>query len=1053
MGGLILAPSGAIAQIVGDGSLPAPSVVTPAGLTQQITGGTQAGGNLFHSFAQFSVGAGETAWFDQAGGIDRIFARVTGPWRSDIQGTLRANGSTDLYLLNPNGITFGPNAALNLGGSFIASTAQSLSFGDGSLWHTQPGLSSPLLSISVPVGLQLGSSSGTLRVEGPGNDLLDGAISGGIFRANRPDGLRVSDGKTLGLVGNGLELAGGNVSAFAGQLQLWSASQGEVKLTGSGNSISFAEGTVPLAWSDITLSQAASADVSGAQAGQLTAQGKTIRLLDGSALLADTQGAGNGGLLSVQASEAFLIDGFEPTSSFNRPFASGILAVSRPGSSGQGARVQVETPLLRLTNAGRVTTGTASAAQSGDLTIQATRVQVQGPSTAGTTLFGGIWNSVFNQAGATGKGGNFIVNADSIELINGGFLSNETYGFGPGGLLTVNTNSLLSSGLSPDKIPSGFYGSTGSTGKLATAGTIAINAQSILMNDGANLNNLAYGSGNGGAINIKADSLELVGTSSIGPTSISAIVLAGASGNAGSINLDVNTLRLSEGAQISTSTFGQGNGGLLNVQAQQIELSGESSSGSLATSLLAQVEPGATGRGGDIFVVTDQLNINNGSNISTGTFSSGNTGSLSIQAKDIEISGIRQSGRGSSGIFVNVLRGASGNAKTLTLETERLTLKDGGQIASGTAGTGSAGNVVVNASDWIHVTGQSNFVQQSDGSLLNRQSAILASALVDTGSGGGIVITTPRLLIDQGATVSASNFPSISSTDPSLIGKGAAGSIEVVSDVISLDTGGTLSTASAGGDRGNITLNTGVLVMRRGSGITTNAQGTATGGNILINAKYVIAPAQENSDITANAQSNFGGKVTVNALGVFGTQFREFLTPESDITASSALGAQFSGSVLLNTPETPTPSSVTELPSGLVDSSTQIAAGCSTQATGSFVVTGRGGLPEDASGVLRSFALWEDVRNSTSTAEAIPAPVQPTKVQPATSQPTTSQPATIQPAPDQPSSLPKSARIQEASSIQFEPDGRIRLVARSQPSAVLLQSPHCLAKPSGRGAR
>ncbi len=84
--------------------------------------------------------------------------------------------------------------------------------------------------------------------------------------------------------------------------------------------------------------------------------------------------------------------------------------------------------------------------------------------------------------------------------------------------------------------------------------------------------------------------------------------------------------------------------------------------------------------------------------------------------------------------------------------------------------------------------------------------------------------------------------------------------------------------------------------MRRGSSISTNAQGMATGGNISINTGVLFA--HKNSDITANAEDRFGGRVIVNANGIFGTAFRLQLTPNSDITTSSELGAD--GKVLGN---------------------------------------------------------------------------------------------------------------------------------------------------------
>jgi len=133
------------------------TTVTSSGNNFNILNGIQKGNNLFHSFKEFYIPTGGSVTFQNSSAIKNIINRVTGGNISNIDGLIKASGNANLFLINPAGIVFSENASLDIGGSFYGTTAESIKFADG-VEFSATNTESPLLSINVPVGLQMGQT-------------------------------------------------------------------------------------------------------------------------------------------------------------------------------------------------------------------------------------------------------------------------------------------------------------------------------------------------------------------------------------------------------------------------------------------------------------------------------------------------------------------------------------------------------------------------------------------------------------------------------------------------------------------------------------------------------------------------------------------------------------------------------------------------------------------------------------------------------------------------------------------------------------------------------
>ncbi|MEQ9001122.1 MAG: S-layer family protein [Coleofasciculus sp. B1-GNL1-01] len=760
------------AQIVPDNTLPVNSQVTGCPVCL-IEGGTVQGVNLFHSFEEFSVQTGGEAFFNNGLDIENILGRVTGTNISDIDGLIRANGTANLFLINPNGIVFGKNARLNIGGSFVASTANAIGFGNQGIFSATEPDAPPLLTVSPDAFFFNQTTSG---------DIENHSISpAGVNLLAEPlKGLRVADGHSLLLLGGDIAINGGGLNALGGRVELIGlAAPGRVALNVDGNHLSL---NVPddLARADISLTNEAIVNTSGEGGGEIQVWGRRIMLKEGSQILATTLGSEAGKGITVDASESIELigTGFE---SFEQTFIAGSLSGQlrpfNPGTGlftgavgeGLGGTIEINTKQLKLRDGAIIFSPTFGQGSGENLSVRAWEsVELIGSGLVTSTV-----------KDATGAAGNITINTRQLIVRDGAVVAAVTFGKGAGGEIAINASESVEVLESPTEalVPTGIFANT--IGGTGAAGGMTIDTERLIVQGGAQIATqsgllfLGYTKGGeGGNLIIRASELvEVSGISTdnrfnsgiysgtdtssrgghltiIAPLLLlknNAIVTARTlgTGQGGNLMISTQALRINQG-QITTDTLDSGQGGNLRVTVSEVIqlmdtqtdvqvfeiLTVEEKSGDVIVATVSsdQFFDGlsasslGSGNAGNVIVATPLLIIEDGSGISVNSSGLGAAGTVEIEAGSVQLQ---------NGLITS--RTTSGNGGNLTLYIEDiLLLRDGSQISS-TAGTaqagGDGGNITINAGVIAAIP--------------NENSDITANAF--SGQGGNITITTQGL--------------------------------------------------------------------------------------------------------------------------------------------------------------------------------------------------------------------------------------------------------------------------------------------------------------------
>jgi filamentous hemagglutinin family protein len=424
--------------------------------------GEQRGRNLFHSFDRFNIHTGESATFTGPSTVENIVSRVTGGEVSSINGNIESTiPGVNLFLLNPNGVMFGPNASLSIGGSFHVSTADELRFADGRVMSTHLGGESSF-SVASPVAF------GFVR-EQPAPITVD--------RSH----LRVQTGRTLSIVGGNITAAGGSLQAPGGTLSLVSlAASGEVPI---GETVQGIELDTIEAFGDMQLSDEALLSTSGTGGGTIVIRGGQLTV-DQAFVIADNTGNIDSPGVGIDIAVA---DDLTVT--------NGAFIRSGVQGSGRAGDIRVRANRMTISDNASIVSFNVSRGTSGDIMIEAVDsvsvIDQDGDgSQTGILSFGGGQNEpneVRIKASKLEMSGGVIGTPDT-ELVQG-----------RAGDVIINVDQLVMR-----------YGAVIDSRSItgARGGTIWITAQNVWLSDNSQITTNAIGA-DGGDIEIDAEILRL----------------------------------------------------------------------------------------------------------------------------------------------------------------------------------------------------------------------------------------------------------------------------------------------------------------------------------------------------------------------------------------------------------------------------------------------------------------------------------------------------------------------------------------------------------------
>ncbi len=820
------------AQVLPDGSLGAGRSQVVGGPTKDlIQGGVSRGANLFHSFSEFNVGLGRSVYFANPAGIGNILARVTGGNGSLLLGRLGVEGSANLFLLNPKGIVFGNGASLDVRGSFVASTAAGLTFSNGEVFSAIGPTDVPLVTMAVPIGLQVGTV-GLGNLEQNGNLSVDAGKALTLF------------GKDVTVRGS-LVAPGGTVQVLGDRVRLVDQARVDVSAPmGSGN-IRIGGG-----WQG----------GEGLPRSQQTIVGKDV------VLRSDARNLGNAGKIAVWSDGETRFLG---------------TAIARGGSlGGDGGAVEVS-GARSIVYEGSVD-ARAVQGRSGSLLLDPTNIEVVG--FFGTAIADLTQVDQFNDANLAPNLTQIraaVINAATADVtlqasqnitVNGD-INLATQGVGI--KLQAGNNIVLNNGIATNAGAIQLIAGDPTSGTVGGPGNITFNAQA---------------SSSGGDVILRATGDITASGRGNGVNTKSQFALR----NSGNLSIVTpGTLTIENNARFTTETSSSANGGDININAGKIDLIGGRSFLFLPsnTGIFSDGTGVATGKSGNITIETQSLSVLSGATLTSGQDFTLNPGQINIKSGTVDVSGRDPSRLGNQNSQISAIMKASNISRQsqgeITIIADRLSLTNTGYLSTSLGSDnqsvdGSIGglinlkvnqiyadkgyiisNFLIYPGITIKLNGGTIVIDSKDILLKNNSSINTASV---TGESGKIYIKSENITLDQKGRIHAEALQTID-----IIGggfqsypnntSGNGGIVDISVNSLNLNNQSFISAKSDFNNAGTVRINANNINVQNQSLI--RATGNNQGGNIQVNVAGNFN-LNQNSEITSSAGGK-AGNIQVNA--------------------------------------------------------------------------------------------------------------------------------------------------------------------------------------------